>query len=123
MAAWGIILDKEGVGKEITEKVDAVYARLRGNDSSSSSPQYQKPPHFQDRPLMEPPLVRDSTLPATSANGNSNQVHHHQGQSSHGHINQRSTDWGSTPRNDVSGTPSTRRGGREEDYYHPPLHD
>lgn len=142
VAAWGIILDKEGVGKEIVEKVDAVYARLSGNDSSASSPQYNVPPQFQERPGVDARPMADPLIPSSSANGNTARVPPNHVYSNQGYNNPRTpVDRGNTPRSDVSGTPirrptdrgstprtdysgpqSSRRGAREE-YYHAPAYE
>ncbi|KAG0571995.1 hypothetical protein KC19_VG060100 [Ceratodon purpureus] len=113
VAAWGIILDKEGVGQEIVEKVDAVYARLSGHDSSDSSPQFNPvATQGQDRSGLDARQMPDLSMPSTSANGALNQ-RMPQGQvyPPQVYASQRTpTDRGNTPWNDVSGTPGRRMG-------------
>lgn len=143
VAAWGIILDKEGVGKEIVEKVDAVYARLSGHDSSDSSPQVgtqgpERPVQIDTRPLP------DLLLPSTSANGGLNRMPPSQVYLNPVYPPQRTptdrggsntpwndvagtpvrrmggTDRGSTPRTDISGPPPNARRAPQPEYYHAP---
>lgn len=105
-AAWELILSKEGVGKEITEKVDAVYTRLSENDMSAASSHYPPTSNFQDRATGDLSSARHPLHARSSGNGH------------RGHR----TDRGSTPGNDLS--LSTRKPGREQmDYYHPPVYD
>lgn len=115
VAAWGIILDKEGVGKEIVEKVDAVYARLSGHDSSDSSPQCNAVATTQGqdtRPAVDTRPFPELSMPSTSANGGLNRMPPSQVYLNQPYAPQRTpTDRGNTPWNDVSGTPGRRMGG------------
>lgn len=112
VAAWRIILDKEGVGKEIVEKVDAVYARLSGHDSSDSSPQCNAvATQGQERPVVDTRPLPDLSMPSTSANGGLNRMPPSQVYPMQAYTTQRTpTDRGNTPWNDVSGTPGRRMG-------------
>ncbi|XP_024376351.1 uncharacterized protein [Physcomitrium patens] len=144
VAAWGIILDKEGVGKEIVEKVDAVYARLSEHDSSDSSPQYNAiaTQGGQERPGVDGRSLPDLSIPSTSANGALNRMPQNQVYPNQAYVNQRTptdhrsnTPWndvsvtpghrfgvdrGSTPRTDNSGPPPSVRRLPQPEYYHAP---